>query len=112
MARPRVLRPFSQRATLGEIQGCFAITQKDALVVVEEWEKTTYWGAKVLRVKDASPGPGCKFSWLEEEENLTPAFPEDKDWLEQAQALRAQFQSHALNESTAPASVPAGRARL
>lgn len=100
MTLPRDCRAFSQRATLQEMKGCFAINRDDTLVVVVEWEKTTYWGGKVLRVRDASEGGGCKLSWEELDEHLIPAFPQDPRWLENAHALRAQFNAEMMEKST------------
>lgn len=85
------------------MKGCFAINRDDMLVVVVEWERTTYWGGKVLRVRDASEGSSCKLSWEELDEHLTPAFPQDPRWLENAHALRAQFDAEMMEKSTQPA---------
>ena len=93
-------RPFRQRASLEEMKGCHALTRNDDLVVIVEWERTAYWGGKTLRVREAKPG--ASMSWLERDEDLTPAFPGQPDWLGRARALRATREAEHISRATRP----------
>lgn len=108
-------RPFEQRS-FEDCHHKFAMTQNDRLVRIEDYAKQHYWGSKRFEVRaafvDAAGVRVGQLRWVEEDENLTPAFPNTPNWVDKVAALRARKQASGIEAHTGPAAAPPAPRRM
>lgn len=118
------LRGFDDFARFEDIRNRLAVTDRNELVRIIDWQDTTYYGKRILVVTDADPDSSLRgqMSWQIEETRLTPVHTasgsaligklDHQQAIAQAERWRAARQEKQMEIDTAQAQYAARPARL
>ena len=121
---PIDLRGFDDFGRFEGIRNRLAVTDRNELVRIIDWQDTTYYGKRILVVTDADPDSSLRgqLSWQIEETRLTPVHTETGSTLigrldrqqaiDQAERWRAARQEKQMEVDTARAHHQTRTARL